>query len=210
MNLRIKLLCGSLNLKMKYNLSEITSVIRDRRTVYPEQFSDRKVHKEIIENILNNAIWAPTHGMTQPWRFKVFTGAGIERLGVFQANHYKEKNTGEQFDNEKYEKFLNRPKLAQAVIAICMERQSSEKIPEIEEVEAVACAVQNMYLTCTAYGIGAYWGSGGATYSNEMKKFLKLNSKDSCLGFFYIGYPSIEWPKSHRKPIEYVTEWIEQ
>jgi nitroreductase len=195
---------------MKYNLSEISSVIRDRRTIYPEQFSDRKVHKEIIENILNNAIWAPTHGMTQPWRFKVFMGSGIEKLGAFQAKHYKEKNIGDQFDKEKHEKFLNRPRLAQAVIAICMERQLTEKIPEIEEVEAVACAVQNMYLTCTAYGLGAYWGSGGATYSDEMKEFLKLNPKDLCLGFFYIGYPSVEWPKSHRKPIEYVTEWIEQ
>ena len=41
-----------------------------------------------------------------------------------------------------------------------------------------------------------------------MKSFQKLENKDSCLGFLYIGYPSIEWPKSHRKPIEYVTEWI--
>lgn len=194
---------------MRYNLSEITAVIRDRRTIYPEQFSDRKVHKEIIEQILNNAIWAPNHGMTQPWRFKVFTGKAIERFAEFQATHYKNKNR-ENFDQEKYEKFLNRPKLAQVVIAICMERQATEKIPVMEEIEAVACAVQNMYLTCTAYGLGAYWGSGGATYSEEMKSFLRLGTKDHCLGFFYIGYPSIEWPKSHRKPIEYVTEWMEE
>lgn len=193
---------------MRYNLSEITAVIKDRRTIYPEQFSHRRVHKEIIEQILNNAIWAPTHGMTQPWRFKIFTEGSLEKLGAFQADFYKEKNLGENFDQEKFDKFLNRPKLAQVVIAICMERQLSGKIPMIEEIESVACAVQNMYLTCTAYGLGAYWGSGGATYSEEMKSFLKLENKDSCLGFLYIGYPSIEWPKSHRKPIEYVTEWI--
>lgn len=193
---------------MKYNLSEITSVIRDRRTIYPEQFSDRKLHREIIEQILNNAIWAPNHGMTQPWRFKVFIGDGIVRLAEFQANHYRIKTTAENFDQGKFEKFLNRPKLAQAIIAICLDRQESEKIPEIEEIEAVACAVQNMYLTCTAYGLGAYWGSGGATYSDELKGFLGIKKKDRCLGFFYLGYPSVEWPKSHRKPIEYVTEWI--
>lgn len=195
---------------MKYNLSEISSVIRDRRTIYPEQFSDRKVHKEIIEQILNNAIWAPNHGMTQPWRFKVFTGTSIERLAEFQAKHYKEKTTEENYDQGKYDKLLNRPRLAQVIIAICVERQESEKIPEIEEIEAVACAVQNMYLTCTAYGLGAYWGSGGATYSEELKIFLGIKKKDRCLGFLYLGYPSIEWPKSHRKPIEYVTEWIEE
>jgi len=194
---------------MRYNLSEITAVIKDRRTIYPEQFSERKIHREIIENILNNAIWAPTHGMTQPWRFKVFTGEGIEKFAQFQGNYYKEKTSPENFDNDKHLKFLTRPKMAQAVIAICLKRQESEKIPFLEEVEAVACSVQNMYLTCTAYGIGAYWGSGGATYTDEMKSFLGLESKDSCLGFLYLGYPNSEWPKSHRKPIEYVTEWIE-
>ena len=85
---------------MRYNLSEITAVIKDRRTIYPEQFSDRRVHKEIIEQILNNAIWAPTHGMTQPWRFKIFTEESIETLGVFQADFYKEKNSGENFNQE--------------------------------------------------------------------------------------------------------------
>jgi len=27
------------------------------------------------------------------------------------------------------------------------------------------------------------------------------------LGLVYLGYPSIEWPKQHRKPIEYLTNW---
>ena len=58
---------------MKYNLSEITDLIKDRRTIYPEQFSDRKIQKDQITHILNNALWAPTHGNTQPWRFVVFT-----------------------------------------------------------------------------------------------------------------------------------------
>ena len=65
---------------MKYNLSEITDLIRNRRTIYPEQFSDRKVHKEQIELILRNSQWAPTHGNTQPWRFVVFTEEGATPL----------------------------------------------------------------------------------------------------------------------------------
>jgi nitroreductase len=193
---------------MRYNLSEITSVIQDRRTIFPEQFSSRKVHKEQIEKLLNNAIWAPNHGMTQPWRFKVFMDNGIKKLADFQAEHYKEITPPDMYDEEKYQKLKTRPLLASAIITICMKRQESEKIPEIEEIEAVACAVQNMYLTATAYGLAAYWGSGGVTYTEGMKKFLGLSEKDKCLGFFYLGYPAIEWPKSHRKPIEYVTEWI--
>ena len=38
---------------------------------------------------------------------------------------------------------------------------------------------------------------------------VQIDDQDKCLGFFYIGYPEVEWPKGQRKPIEYVTEWIE-
>ena len=68
---------------MKYNLSEITELIRNRRTIYPEQFSSRKVHKEQIELILTNAQFAPTHGNTQPWRFHVYMEKGLETLSTF-------------------------------------------------------------------------------------------------------------------------------
>ena len=73
---------------MKYNLSEINELIKDRRTIYPEFFSERKVHKEQIELLLNNAIWAPSHGLTQPWRFKVFMDEGKVRLGEFLRELY--------------------------------------------------------------------------------------------------------------------------
>jgi nitroreductase len=75
---------------MRYNLSEITELIRNRRTIYPEQFSERKVHREQIELMLNNAQWAPTHGNTQPWRFIVFADAGREKLSDFLSGTYLE------------------------------------------------------------------------------------------------------------------------
>ena len=195
---------------MKYNLSEVTEVIRNRRTIFPEKFSSRKVHQEQIEHMLTNAIWAPTHGMTQPWRFKVFTEGAKTRLGEFIATHYKSNTPADKFKEVKYEKYLNRTEKASAVIAICMQRQESERIPEIEEVQAVACAVQNMHLTCTAYGLGGFWSTGGDVYGKATHEFLELEADTQCLGFFYIGYPDGDWPKGQRRPIEYVTEWINE
>lgn len=194
---------------MKYNLSEITEVIKNRRTVYPEMFSSRKVHKEIIEDLLNNAIWAPTHGNTQPWRFKIFMNKGLNRLSEFQSNLYKELNTGENFKELKFKKLQERPLNSSAVIAVCMKRDENLKILEIEEIEAVACAIQNMHLTCTAYGIGGFWATPKLMYTQNTNKFLQIGEEDKCLGFFYVGYPGVDWPKGQRKPIEYVTEWIE-
>lgn len=197
---------------MKYNLSEITEVIRNRRTIYPEQYGDRKVHEEQVRNILNNALWAPTHGMTQPWRFKVLSGDAKNKLGEFIANNYKAKTAPEKFSTTKFDKYLTRPQKSSWIIVISMKRQESGVIPEIEEVEAVACAVQNMYLTCTAYALGGFWSTGGGTYSEAMHDYLQLAEDEKCLGFFYIGYPNpdMEWPKGQRKPLEYVTEWISE
>ena len=76
---------------MLYNLSEITDLIKNRRTVYPEQYTDRKVQKDQIELILKNAQWAPTHGNTQPWRFLVYTEKGKKKLSDFLGQLYLEK-----------------------------------------------------------------------------------------------------------------------
>lgn len=193
---------------MRHNLSEITEIIKDRRTIYPEFYSDRKVHKEQIERLLNNAIWAPTHGMTQPWRFQVFMDEGKDKLGNFMRDLYLKKIPKEEQKEIKLNRMTDRPKRASAVIAINMERQKEERIPEIEEIEAVACAVQNMYLTCTAYGLGGFWSTPKLIYTEEMNEFLGLGVKDKCLGLFYVGYPAQDWPKGQRKPIEYLTKWI--
>lgn len=193
---------------MRFNLSEINELIRERRTIYPEQFTDRKVHREQIEVILNNAQWAPTHGNTQPWRFKVFMGEEQrQNLSQFMGKTYLELTPVEAQNDMKLAKMMRRPTISSVVIAVCMQRQAEEKILELEEIEAVACAIQNMHLTCTAYGLGGFWSTPKLIYSQEMNAFLGLNEKDKCLGLFYIGYPAIEWPKAHRRPLDYTTEW---
>lgn len=192
---------------MKYNLSEITEVIKNRRTIYPEQYTERKIHKEIVEDVLNNAIWAPTHGKTQPWRFQVFMNESRNELSSFLSGLYAEQYQGEAFNEVKFNKLKNRPLQSPVVIAVTMTPDVNKKISEIEEVEAVACAIQNMYLTCTAYGIGGFWSTPKLMYTQEMNSFLELKEGEKCLGLFYMGYPAIDWPKGQRKPIEYVTKW---
>ena len=192
---------------MKYNLSEITEIIKNRRTIYPQFYSSRKVHKEIIEHLLQNATWAPTHGMTQPWRFKVFTEESRKTLSDALSMLYKELTPTENFREDKFAKMQARPFQASAVIVAYMKRGENPKIPEIEEISSVACAIQNLCLTATAYGIGSFWSTPKIIYTKEMNNFLKISDEDKCLGIIYLGYPNDEWPKGQRKPIEYLTEW---
>ena len=195
---------------MRYSVSEISELIRDRRTVKPKDFTDRAVQKDMLERILSNGTWAPTHGMTQPWAYKVFMGDARKRLGDTLASEYKSGSTEEQFMQRKYDVLQNSPVSSSVVIAICLNRQETKKISELDEMMAVACSVQNMHLTCTAYGLGAFWSTPAVMHDQGVKDFLDLKEDDRCLGFFYIGYPSIDWPKGYRSPLPEHVDWIEE
>ncbi len=195
---------------MKYNLSEITEVIRNRRSITPEKFSPRRVHREQLELMLTNATWAPTHGMTQPWRFRVFLGEGMDSIRRFIPDLYRTSTAPEKFNQAKFERMELRLQRASAVIAVCMQRDPSGKIDEVEEIEAVACAVQNLMLTATAYGLGTFWSTPKLLNHTDCHQFLELKDGDRCLGLVYVGYPEGEWPEQHRKPLEYITTWIEK
>lgn len=192
---------------MKFSVSEITDLIRHRRTIYPKDYTDREVHREIVERVLTNATWAPNHGMTQPWRFSVFSGPARERLSAFLGAEYTRLNPPEKFLQKKFDTMTVRPLQSSVVIALGMVRDPNGKISEREEMMAMACAVQNMYLTCAAYGLGAFWATGGALTGTGMRDFIGLGEQDQALGLFYIGYPAIEWPKGYRKPLDQLATW---
>ena len=48
------------------NRETLNKIIRNRKTIYPAKFSDKEIPKNVINEILENAIHAPTHRMTQP------------------------------------------------------------------------------------------------------------------------------------------------
>ena len=193
---------------MNYNIEEINALIRNRRSVFPKQFdTERRVDDAIVEKIVENATWAPSHGQTEPWKFVVFTGEGLQKLATFQAELYK-KEAGENFKEATYQNLLTNPLKASHVIALCLKRDPNKKFPEVEEIAAVSCAVQNMYLTTTAYGVGGYWTTGGVTYKPSAKPFFGLEEDDKLLGFFYLGQVAVPSPAGKRKPIEEKVVWV--
>ncbi len=138
----------------------ITETIRHRRTVKPAMMDpDLEVPNELIDELLENANWAPTHGFTEPWRFKIFSKNHRKVLGEKLQELYSKHTPNDQFRQDKMDKLGQNPILAPIVMAICMKRGDNPKIPELEEIEAVACSVQNMHLTAAAAGLGAFWSS---------------------------------------------------
>ena len=192
---------------MNHSADILNKLIEKRRAIFPATYIKKPISKVIIQQILDNANWAPTHKFTEPWRFKIFRGEALASLGSDMAKTYKTHTPTEKFKEKKFEKIQKKTLQCDCIIAICMQRQE-ESLPEWEEIAAVACAVQNMWLTCTAYDIGCYWSSPIAIIENA-KEFLNLNEGERCLGFFYMGYHEMPETKGKRTSIEDKIEWIE-
>jgi nitroreductase len=193
-----------------FDPNQVNLLMRSRRSVFPDQFEKgRVIPDEIIIQLLENANWAPNHKRTEPWRFVVFTGDGLEKLASFQSALYKQE-TGEGFKQNKYEKLATTPMQCSHVIAIGMKRSLEVSIPEIEEITAVACALENLYLSTSAYNLGGYFSTGGITYLPGAKAFLRWEDADLLLGFFYLGYIAIPPAKGSRKPVADKITWVKK
>jgi len=160
--------------------NNLAQLIKNRRSIFPKTYTGEQISDEIIMEILENANWAPSHKITEPWRFKVLQGNSRQDLANYMATWYKENTPVESFSEKKYEKNLKKPMLSPTIIAICMQRDPAESIPEWEEIAATAMAVQNMWLTCTAHNIGCYWSSPKSIL--EANELLQLAEGERCLG----------------------------
>lgn len=183
---------------MNEALVHLKSIIAERRTVKPDTFSGELIDDHFINQILEQANWAPTHGFTEPWRFVVYKGEALKRLGRFLADYDQPDPEAEGFNQIRYDRIANRPVLASHVIAIAMKPGTNPKIPEIEEVSAVAMAVQNMWLMSHALGLAGYWSTGKVAFSDELRDFMALDDSHQALGLFYLGKPGKENPKGRR------------
>jgi nitroreductase len=173
----------------------ILELIKQRRTISPNQYNKKPISKIELDKILESANWAPNHKNTEPWRFKVLQGESKLKLADFLVETNPElKDKPSSF---KRKKIVSKFEDSHTVIAICIQKSPKGKPPEWEEISAVAMAVQNMWLTCTALGIGAYWSS--PSLIEQLGGFFNFKEGESCLGFFYMGKIDGELPQGMRK-----------
>ena len=189
------------------NFEEITEVIQGRKSTYAYDYIDKEIDKKTIENIVTNALWAPTHMVTQPWRFEVLEGKHQEDLSEFMAAYYRKMYTEKQFSKERYEKTKTYANNA-TLIAIVFAPNKKAKLPEWEELAAISCAVQNMWLSCTSLNLGSYWDSSLATIAYG-KQHISLSKEEQFLGFFFMGHikEDVLQVKRKRKALSKKLSW---
>jgi len=183
----------------------IVKIIKERRSIFPASYIKKEIPAEVIKQILETANYAPTHKLTQPWRFVVIRKNGLTRLGAELGRLYKNHVAPQHFLQKKYDSFAEKTSQADCIIAINM--RVSGKIPEWEELAAVSCAVQNMALTAESLKVGAYWSS--PPLIDDLGDFLNLGENEKCVGLFYMGYHNEKPWAPNRTSMDEKVRWLE-
>jgi nitroreductase len=195
------------------SLPELSALIRARRSLKPAAMAaGREVDRPLVGEILTNAIWAPTHGLTQPWRFVVFSGDQRADLATQLQTSYRDSTPADQWRDDKFTKLGEQPLLAPVIVACVCVPDPTGKIALTEEIEATACAMQNAMLSATAAGLGSFWSSPPVLDSESFKTWLGFDANARGLGLLYLGYAKDDAPapKSVRRPLDEVMRWQER
>jgi nitroreductase len=168
------------------------------------------VPKELIERILESAVHAPNHRLTEPWRFHVFTGKGRGELARARAEIARLQSEAEGEADELAAGRISRERKkafrAPVVIAVICEAGRDE-VETLENYAACAAAVQNMQLTAHSLGLATMWRTGAVAYHDHMREFFGLEEGDRIVAHLYVGYPDMGQRPRRRMPVEQKTIW---
>ncbi|SFG76017.1 nitroreductase family protein [Pedobacter insulae] len=192
---------------MNSNFETLTKIIKNRRSIFPASYIEKEIPVSLIEQVLESANYAPTHKLTQPWRFVVIRKEAKTKLGKVLAQLYQEKVEPTKFLQKKYESFPQKTSQADCILAINI-KFHPDQVPAWEEIAAVACAVQNVALTAESLNIGAYWSS--PPLIDDLGQFLNLGENEKCFGLFYMGYHNEKPRKANRTSMADKVIWMDQ
>lgn len=184
---------------------DLFDALRLRRSIKPEKMKPDPVPRALLDQLLDAANWAPSHGLTEPWRFVVHTGDARRALADAICETFEEGHLPD--DDPRRAKLLVKTSTAPVIIAIVCATSSNPKIVEHEEIASTAIAVQNMHLAARALGLAGFWSSGKKAFHPAVAKHLGIEPPHRCLGFFYVGFPAVPWPEGTRGAIADKVEW---
>jgi nitroreductase len=181
---------------------ETYEAIMSRRSV--PKMSDRVPERAAIERLLSAAVRAPTHHLTQPWRFIVLAGDALDAFGAAWA-------TGTEREGKDASGIQGKAHRAPVIVTVVARPHvGNPKVVEAEEHHAVGAAMQNMLLSAHDAGVGAMLRTGPAAAMKEVRAYLGIGDDEYIAGFVYLGYPlegDSERPMTRRTDPAEITEW---
>jgi len=157
--------------------SNLSKIIRERRAV-KKGYTDKEVTEDLVLELLEDAAWAPTHGMRQPWRF-IFVGA--DQLPSFAK---KVASTYPEERQQNREDYLNEPN---AILVAVMEEPEKTKQWD-ENFGAIASLIQNFWLLAWERQLGVVWKTNPHIYDEKVKEILHVSENEKIVGFIHLGF----------------------
>lgn len=190
----------------------VAATVRERRTV--KQFLPQPVPRELIAELIDLAVWAPNHKVTEPWRFYVLDGSARDRVAEIAAAATAEKVVAAGGDAalaaRKGEESAAGWRAAPALLYVTYTRDPDPYWDE-ENYGAVCCALQNLALAAHAAGLGASWSSGAVAAAPSLHALAGAGANERMVGLLRLGYrdPAQPAPKSRRTPGSAWTRWVD-
>ena len=188
------------------DVTDVLELIRGRRSI--KAFEPEPVSRETIEPLLDAAVWAPNHKMTEPWRFYVLGPETKRAFAELRRRLRAEKLPDPDAPEVKkaLEKAYRDAADAPALIVVsCAE--SDDPVRRDEDYAATAMAVQNLLLAAAAAGLGTYLRTGDILERPELRALLGAPDEHRLFGVVYLGAPE-EIPVKKRTPASEKTTWL--
>ncbi len=163
--------------------------------------------RSLIEELLQAAVQAPNHYKVRPWRFVVLQGESRLAMGKVMAQTLKAAHA--DLPELALEIEQAKPLRAPVVIAVGVDKSDDPRVLEIENVCAVAAAIENLLIAANVKGLGGMWRTGPPARDPAVKKFLGFDPEQDLLGFIYIGYPENPVIAEERASFEDRTVWMD-
>jgi nitroreductase len=185
----------------------VLDVIRTRRSI--ARMKPDPIPREVIEELLDAAVWAPNHWMTEPWQFFVLEGEAKRRFAEMRREVHRARLPDP--DSPQAQNALEiayRATLQTPVIIVVTSRVAAD--PEVREEDfwATFGAAYAFMLGAWSKGIGTYFRSGALRDYPPLRQFLGLPDDRRILGFIYVGYPE-DIPHKRRTPAREKTIWLD-
>lgn len=197
-----------MNSQQTFSFDLLKQLFQSRRTV--RRFTDDPVDESVILDLIEAAIWAPNHRMTEPWRFYVLSKSGERRKQIARLTHdwvlANVQNPNPERARASAEAAQKELLDAPALIYVFSLPGDSDEVTE-ENYSATSCAVQNLMLAAHAKGLGVGWSTGKPCRSEKLAETLGADPASKIVGCLYIGYPATT-PTGERSEVSHVTEWL--
>lgn len=185
---------------------DVYTALRDRRSI--NTMDGRMPPRETVQRLLDAAIWAPNHHLTEPWRFHIIAGTARESVGnaigdrlEFELDMNDPSCVGEV-------KGARRNLLRAPVVIAVSHVRATDPTTDLEDYAACCCAVQNLLLAAHADGLASKWRTGALCEYAATREVLKLGDDDRLVGFIYLGYPSPNAPPDQRERTVPDVSWL--